>query len=81
MYVIYNGAEVVLMNYRQLYDFTKYLYVPISNMYRILVSVKISCEVAEVQLNEYETAPYFLQLSQRMTIDCLFTFVFFPILT
>ena len=31
-----------------------------------------------VQLNEYETDPYFLQLSQNMTSDCLFTFVFFP---
>ena len=31
-----------------------------------------------VQLNEYETAPDFLQLSQNMTSDCLFTFVFFP---
>ena len=30
-----------------------------------------------VQLNEYETNPYFLQLSQNMTSDCLFTFVFF----
>ena len=29
-----------------------------------------------VQLNEYETAPYFLQLSQNMTSDCLFNFVF-----
>ena len=26
-----------------------------------------------VQLNEYETAPDFLQLSQNMTSDCLFT--------
>jgi hypothetical protein len=32
-------------------------------------------------LNEYETAPYFLQLSQNMTSNCLFTFVFFPVLT
>ena len=29
-----------------------------------------------IQLNEYETAPYFLQLSQNMTSNCLFTFVF-----
>ena len=33
-----------------------------------------------LQLNEYETAPYFLQLSQNMTSDCLFTFVFSPFL-
>ena len=32
----------------------------------------------ELQLNEYETDPYFLQLSQNVTSDCLFTFVFFP---
>ena len=31
-----------------------------------------------VQLNKYETAPYFLQLSQNMTSDCFFTFVFSP---
>ena len=31
-----------------------------------------------VQLNEYETASYFLQLSQNMTSNCLFTFVFSP---
>ena len=34
-----------------------------------------------VQLNEYETATYFLQLSQNMTSDFLFTFVIFPVLT
>ena len=34
--------------------------------------------IYEIQLNEYETALYFLQLSQNMTSDCLFTFVFFP---
>ena len=34
-----------------------------------------------VQLNEYETDPYFLQLSQNMATNCLFTFVFFPVLT
>ena len=31
-----------------------------------------------VQLNGYETDPYFLQLSQNITSYCLFTFVFFP---
>ena len=34
MYVIYSGAEVVLMNYRQL--ISRDIYIPISNMYRIL---------------------------------------------
>ena len=29
-----------------------------------------------VQLNEYETAPYLIQLSQNLTSDCLLTFVF-----
>ena len=33
-----------------------------------------------IQLNEYETAPYFLQLIRNMATNCLFTFVFFPIL-
>ena len=28
-----------------------------------------------VQLNEYETAPYFLQLSQNLTWDCLLMFL------
>ena len=32
--------------------------------------------VYAVQLNEYETDPYFLQLSQNMSTNCLFTFVF-----
>ena len=34
-----------------------------------------------IQLNEYETALYFLQLSQNMISDCLFIFVFFPVFT
>ena len=33
-----------------------------------------------LQLNEYETHPYFLQLSPNMTTNCLFTFVFSPFL-
>ena len=32
-------------------------------------------------VNECETDPYFLQLSQNMATNCLFTFVFFPVLT
>ena len=31
-----------------------------------------------VQLNEYETAPYFIQLSQKLTYDCLLISVFSP---
>ena len=31
-----------------------------------------------IQINEYVTAPFFLQLSQNMISDCLFTFEFFP---
>ena len=31
-----------------------------------------------VQLNEYQSDPYFLQLSQNMATNCLFTFVFLP---
>ena len=33
-----------------------------------------------VQLNEYETDPYFHQLGQNMVTNCLFTFVFSPFL-
>ena len=36
---------------------------------------------SQVQLIEYETDPYFPQLSQNMATDCLFTFVFLPVLT
>ena len=35
----------------------------------------------ELQLNEYEKDPYFLQLRQNMATIFLFTFVFFPVLT
>ena len=34
---------------------------------------------SQVQLIEYETDPYFPQLSQNMATDCLFTFVFSPV--
>ena len=30
-----------------------------------------------IQLNEYETAPTFFQLSQNLTLDCLLTSVFY----
>ena len=36
--------------------------------------------MALLQLNEYETAPYFLQVSKNMTSNCFFTFVFSPFL-
>ena len=36
----------------------------------------LSCFVRALQLNEYDTDPYFLQLSQNMATNCLFTFVF-----
>jgi hypothetical protein len=32
-----------------------------------------------VQLNEYETVPYFLQSSQKLTSDCLMISVFLPV--
>ena len=35
----------------------------------------------KVQLNEYETAPYFIQLSQNLTSDCLLISVFLPVFT
>ena len=34
--------------------------------------------LCHIQLNEFETDPYFLQLSPNMATNCLFTFVFFP---
>ena len=34
-----------------------------------------------VQLNEYETAPYFIQLSQNLTSDCLLISVYLPVFT
>ena len=33
-----------------------------------------------LQLSEYETDPYFLQLSQNMATNCLLIFVFLPVL-
>ena len=32
-----------------------------------------------IQLNKYETAPNFIQLSQNLTLDCLLISVFFPV--
>ena len=32
-----------------------------------------------IQLNKYETAPNFIQLSQNLTSDCLLISVFFPV--
>jgi hypothetical protein len=32
--------------------------------------------VYRLQFDEYKTDPYFLQLSQNMATNCLFTFVF-----
>ena len=34
---------------------------------------------AYVQLNEYETPPYFIQLSQNLMSDCLLICVFLPV--
>ena len=34
-----------------------------------------------VQLNEYETVPYFIQLSQNLTSDCLLISVYYPVFT
>ena len=37
-----------------------------------------SRECKWLQLNEYETAPYFIQFSQNLTCDCLLISVFSP---
>ena len=45
--------------------------------------INVGCEIfkRKVQLNDYETDPYFLQLSQNMATNYLFDFVFSPVLT
>ena len=35
-------------------------------------------QIGLLQLNEYETVPYFIQLSQNLTCDCLWISVFSP---
>jgi hypothetical protein len=35
-------------------------------------------EILLTQLNEYETAPYFIQFSQNLTCDCFLISVFSP---
>ena len=42
------------------------------------MSIKTSKLISIIQLNKYETAPYFLQLSQNLTSDCLLISVFLP---
>ena len=49
------------------------------NFCRFIFSFYILIEI--VQLNEYQIDPCFLELSQNMAANCLFTFVFFPVLT
>ena len=40
---------------------------------------KIISKVKTIQLNEYETAPYFIQLSQNLTWDFLLISVYLPV--
>ena len=42
--------------------------------------IRVSILAQTLQLNEYETDLYFLQLIQNMATSCLPTFVFFPFL-
>jgi hypothetical protein len=44
-------------------------------------SIQETAHFVDVQLNDYETDSYLLQLSQNIATNCLFTFVFFPVLT
>ena len=37
-----------------------------------------SCSDSSLQLNQYETASYFIQFSQNLTCDCLMIFEFCP---
>ena len=41
----------------------------------------IFCQFTYLQLNKYETAPYFLQLSQKLTLDCLLISVYLHVFT
>ena len=57
-----------------------------TNCFGIYVNCKENVCISEVgivvQLNEYETAPYFIQLSQNLTSDCLlflFIYLFLPV--
>ena len=38
-------------------------------------------KITVVQLNEYETVPYLLQLSQNLKSDCLLISVYLPVFT
>ena len=37
-------------------------------------------QICSIQLNQYETVVYFLQLSQNVMTDCLLISVFLPVL-
>ena len=41
-------------------------------------SIRHSIYIRTVQLNKYETAPYFFLLNQNLTCDCLLISVFLP---
>ena len=43
-----------------------------------LFKMDIGCFLLYIQLNEYETASYFIRFSQNLTFDCLLISVFCP---
>ena len=45
------------------------------------LSIVLKIHELAVQLNKYETAPNFIQLSQNLTSDCLLISVFLPVFT
>ena len=45
--------------------------------FKIITKVKIT-QTIFLQLNQYETAPYFLQLGKNLTLDCLLIYLNLP---
>jgi hypothetical protein len=45
------------------------------------VETQAKSALGEIQLNEYEAAPYSIQLSQNLTLDCLLISVLLPVFT
>ena len=48
---------------------------------KVIFKSKSTLIRTNVQLNKYETVPYFLQLSQNLTMDCLLISVYLPVFT
>ena len=51
----------------------------LQNKYICLLNDTDASEIRLLQQNEYHTVPYFHQLSQNMTADCLLIYVFLAV--